>query len=149
MLSDQGRSSHRRCSVRKDVCRNFATFTGKHLRQSLFFNKAAGISNFIKNEALAQVLSCDFTKFLIATFSQNTSGGCFCQEYFWITSWKPMLYVYLLQLLQRIRLLNKKNRCCIYKKNIMSLPEDVILCSRTKTRVLIWPFSHMHVKLLS
>ena len=93
---------------KKDVCRNFATFTGKHLRQSLFFNKAAGISNFIKNEALAQVFSCDFTKFLIATFSQNTSGGCFCQEYFWITSWKPMLYVYLLLLLQRIHLLNKK-----------------------------------------
>ena len=36
------RSSHRRCSVRKVVLRNFAKFTGKHLCQSLFFNKAAG-----------------------------------------------------------------------------------------------------------
>ena len=35
------RSSHRRCSVRKGVLRNFAKFTGKHLRQSLFFNKVA------------------------------------------------------------------------------------------------------------
>ena len=32
------RSSRRRCSVRKDVHRNFAKFTGKRLCQSLFFN---------------------------------------------------------------------------------------------------------------
>ena len=37
----RSRSSHRRCPVRKDVLRNFATFTGKHLCQSLFFNKVA------------------------------------------------------------------------------------------------------------
>ena len=36
------RSSHRRCSVRKGVLRNCAKFTGKHLPQSLFFNKVAG-----------------------------------------------------------------------------------------------------------
>ena len=36
------RSSHRRCSVRKGVFSNFAKFTGKHLRESLFFNKVAG-----------------------------------------------------------------------------------------------------------
>ena len=36
------RSSHRRCSVRKDVLRNFAKFTGKHQYQRLFFNKVAG-----------------------------------------------------------------------------------------------------------
>ena len=35
------RSSHRRCSVRKGFLRNFAKFTGKHLCQSLFFNKVA------------------------------------------------------------------------------------------------------------
>ena len=34
------RNSHRRCSLRKGVLRNFANFTGKHLCQSLFFNKA-------------------------------------------------------------------------------------------------------------
>ena len=32
-------SSHQRCSVRKGIFRNFAKFTGKHLCQSLFFNK--------------------------------------------------------------------------------------------------------------
>ena len=37
------RCSHRRCSTRKDVLRNFAKFTGKDLCQSLFFNKATGL----------------------------------------------------------------------------------------------------------
>ena len=37
------RSSHRRCSVRKSVVRNFAKFTGKHLCQTLFFNKVSGM----------------------------------------------------------------------------------------------------------
>ena len=37
------RSGHRSCSVKKDVLRNFAKFTGKHLCQRLFFNKVAGL----------------------------------------------------------------------------------------------------------
>ena len=36
------RSSHQRCSMKKGVFRNFGKFTGKHLCQGLFFNKAAG-----------------------------------------------------------------------------------------------------------
>ena len=35
------KSSHRRCSVRKGVLRNFAKFTGKRMCQSPFFNKIA------------------------------------------------------------------------------------------------------------
>ena len=35
------RSSRRKCSVRKGVLSNFTKFTGKHLCQSLFFNKVA------------------------------------------------------------------------------------------------------------
>ena len=38
------KSSQLRCSIIKDVLRNFATFTGKHLCQSLFFNKVAGLT---------------------------------------------------------------------------------------------------------
>ena len=34
----------RKCSIKKGVLRNFAEFTGKHLCQSLFFNKVAGLS---------------------------------------------------------------------------------------------------------
>ena len=55
------RSSHQRCSVKKSVLKNFAKFTGKHLRQSLFFNKVAGAAcNFIKKETLTQVFCCEF-----------------------------------------------------------------------------------------
>ena len=32
-----------RCSVKKGVLTNFVKFTGKHLYQSLFFNKTAGL----------------------------------------------------------------------------------------------------------
>ena len=37
------RSSHQRCSIQKGALRNFTKFTGKHLCQSLFFNKVAGL----------------------------------------------------------------------------------------------------------
>ena len=40
------KSRHQRCSVRKGVPRNFAKFTEKHLCQSLFFNKVAGLRHF-------------------------------------------------------------------------------------------------------
>ena len=39
----KNRNSHRRCSVKKNVLRNFAKFTGKHLCQSLFLNKVADL----------------------------------------------------------------------------------------------------------
>ena len=44
----------------KVFLRNFAKFTGKHLRQGLFFNNVAGVCNFIKIETLAQVFSCEY-----------------------------------------------------------------------------------------
>ena len=53
------------------ILRNFTKFTGKHLCQSLFFNKVAGLSpqacKFIKKEALAQVFSFEFVQFIRAT----------------------------------------------------------------------------------
>ena len=42
---------------KKGVLRNFAKFTGKHLYQSLFFDKVTEACNFIKIET--QVFSCD------------------------------------------------------------------------------------------
>ena len=42
-MKEQDRSSHQRCSVKKGVLKNFAKFTGKHMCQSLFFNKVAGL----------------------------------------------------------------------------------------------------------
>ena len=68
MLSN--RSSHQRYSVRKDVFRNFSKFTGKHLCQSLFFNKVvqAQACNFIKKETLAQVFAFEFWEISKKTF---------------------------------------------------------------------------------
>ena len=72
------RSSHRRCSVRKGVLRNFEKFTGKHLCQSLFFCRPEAC-NFIKKETLAQVFSCEFSKISKNTFFYRTPlGDCFC-----------------------------------------------------------------------
>ena len=72
------RSNHRRYSVRKGVLRNFAKFTGKHLCQIPFFNKAAGQAwNFIKKGTLVQVFSCEFCE-----ISDNT----FLTEHLWTTA---------------------------------------------------------------
>ena len=71
------RSSHQMYSVKKGVLRSFKKFTGKHLCQSLFFNKVAGRpANFIKKGTLAQVFSCEFCE-----FSKNTSFT----EHLWAT----------------------------------------------------------------
>ena len=56
-----------RCSV-KGVLRNFAEFTEKHLCQSFFFNKVAGlVCNFIKKETVAHVFSCEISKKIVMT----------------------------------------------------------------------------------
>ena len=67
-------SSHRRCSVRKGV-RNFAKFTGKHLCQSLFFNKAEGLrpGTLLKKRLWHWCFPENFAKFLRTLFLQNTS----------------------------------------------------------------------------
>ena len=56
------RSSHRRCSLKKAVLRNFTKFTGKHLCQSFFFKK----------ETLAQVFPCEFCDISNNTFLHKT-----------------------------------------------------------------------------
>ena len=74
----RNRSSHRRRSVRKDVLRNCAKFLGKHLRQSLFFNKVAGLR---KKETLTRVFSCKFCKLFKNTFFYRTPlDDCFLRN---------------------------------------------------------------------
>ena len=69
----KNRSSLPEVFCKKGVLRNFAKFTGKHLCQSLFFNKVAGAAcNFIKKETLTQVFSCEFCEISKNTFSQRT-----------------------------------------------------------------------------
>ena len=69
------RSSHRRCSLKNGVLRNFAKFTGKHLRQSLLFNKVAGLrpATLLKKRICHRCFPVNFTKFLRTPFLQTTS----------------------------------------------------------------------------
>ena len=64
-------------SIKKGVLKRFAKSTGKHLCQSLFFNKVAGLRpqtcNFIEKETLAQVSSCEFCEISRNNFSYRTS----------------------------------------------------------------------------
>ena len=73
------RSSHQMCSLRKGALRNFTTFTGKHLCQSLFFNKVAGLGSatLLKKRLWHRCFPGNFAKFLRTLFLQNTSGRLF------------------------------------------------------------------------
>ena len=72
------RSSHRRCSVRKDVLRNFPKFTGKHLCQSLFLIKfqASGLrpATLLKTRLWHRCFPVNLAKFLRTPVLQNNSG---------------------------------------------------------------------------
>ena len=62
--------------MKKGVLRNFTKFTGKHLCQSLFFNKVAGLSpaTLLKKRPWHRFFPVNFAKFLRTYFLQNTSG---------------------------------------------------------------------------
>ena len=67
-----GRSSHRRCSIKIVALKNFAKFTGKHLCQSLFFNKVAA-PTLLKKRLWHRCFPVNLAKFLGTPFLQNTS----------------------------------------------------------------------------
>ena len=60
------RSSRSQIFFKIGVLKNFAGFTGKHMCQSLFFNKVAGMrpATLLKKDTLAQLFSVNFVKFL-------------------------------------------------------------------------------------
>ena len=70
------RSSHQRCFIKKGILKNFAKFIGKHLCQSLYFNKVIGLRPIFKNTF--------FTKHLRPTASVDSqkSGSLYCNELF-------------------------------------------------------------------
>ena len=73
------RSSRPDMFCKRGVLTNFAKFTGKHLCQSLFFNKVAGRTLFLKN--LAQVFSCQFCEIRKNTFSTEHLWWMFLKCY--------------------------------------------------------------------
>ena len=61
---------------KKGVLRNVSKLTGKHLCQSLFCNKVAGLrpATLLKKRLWHRCLPVNFEKFLRKTFLQNTFG---------------------------------------------------------------------------
>ena len=62
--------SHRGCSARKVVLRNFTNLTGKHLWQSLLFHKVVGLrtATLLKKRLWHRCFSVNFAKFLKTPF---------------------------------------------------------------------------------
>ena len=121
------RTGHRKYSVRKGVLRNFAKFTGKHLVQSLFFNKVAGLS-LVKNKTLAQVFFCEFCE-----ISNNT----FFTEYLWL-----LLYWYVTDYMLFERLKNTFKNCSLYTIPITLFYSNLELHSPTKSLLLDVPHKY-------
>ena len=75
------RSSHRRCSIKKDIIKDFAKFTGKHLRWSIFFNKVESLKpeTLLKRDsnpgAFLWILRLCLPKHFL--FFRTTPGDCF------------------------------------------------------------------------
>ena len=98
MVSKCVLSRHQRCSIEKAVLRTFAKFTGKHLCQSLFFNKVAGLR---PEDTLAQVFSCEFCEISMNTFCYRTNqvaASGFCKETIKSTEVQPQNVLILLYL---------------------------------------------------
>ena len=77
------RSRHRKCFVKKYVLRNFAKFAGKHLCQSLCFNKVAGLLAMSLKRRLGQRhFSCEFCEISGNTFCYRTPPD----DCFWMSS---------------------------------------------------------------
>ena len=65
----------RRCSVKKGVLKNFTKFTGKYMRQNLFFNKVAGLrpASLLKKRLWHRWwFPVNFVKFLETPFFYRT-----------------------------------------------------------------------------
>ena len=80
------RSSHQMCFLRKDILRNFAKFTGKHLCQSLFFNKVSGLRRasllkkrltLLKKRLWHRRFPVNFAKLLRNLFYRTPLDNCF------------------------------------------------------------------------
>ena len=62
--------------MKKGALINFTKFTGKYLRQSIFFNKVTGLraATFLKRKLWRKCFPVNFVKFLRAPDLYNTSG---------------------------------------------------------------------------
>ena len=72
--SFSSRGSLPKVFCKRCVLRNLTKFTGKHLRQSLFFNKVAGLrpATLLKKRFWHRCFPVNFVKFLRTTFFRRT-----------------------------------------------------------------------------
>ena len=79
------RSSHQKCSMKKGALWNFTKFTGKHLCQSPFFDKVAGLRppTLLKERLWNRCFPVNFVKVLRTSFLQNTSGRLLLKWKYW------------------------------------------------------------------
>ena len=85
--ADLHRSSHLRCSKEKRVLKIFAKFTGKHLFQSLFFNKVAGLrpATLVKKRLWHKYFPINFPKPLRTPILKNV-----CERLLLDAGWRTM-----------------------------------------------------------
>ena len=68
LLHEINRSSRAEVFYKKNVLKNFPKFTGKHLCQSLFFDKVAGPATLLKKKLWHRCFPVNFGKFLRSAF---------------------------------------------------------------------------------
>ena len=67
--------------MKKGVLKKFGKFTGKHLCQSLFFNKVAGRpATFLKKRLWHRCFLVNFAKFLRTPFYRTPLDDCFLKK---------------------------------------------------------------------
>ena len=76
------RSSHQRCFVKKVLLKNFSKFTGKHLSQSLYFNKVARRrpATLLKKRLWHRCFPVNFAKSLRTPSLIEHLRCCFCMQ---------------------------------------------------------------------
>ena len=110
-----------RMFYKKGVLRNFAKFTGKHLCQSLFFNKVAGLRRgiLLKMRLWHWYLPVDFTKFLRTPFYIKHLWCLFLfdSNFMFIAKGKLYIsYIWFLLLLSETRLRPEKCLAIFYAR---------------------------------
>ena len=94
------RGRHWRCSLKKGALRNFTKITGKHLCQSLLFNKFAGLrpATLLKKRPWHRCFPVNFVNILRAPFLQKIHArGCRSQTLHWINLWRWLKFLYFSQ----------------------------------------------------
>ena len=108
MYSSRNGSSRPEVFCKKSVLRNFTKFMGKHLCQSLFFNKVAGLrhATLLKKGRWHRCFPVNFVKFLRTPF--------FMEQLWWL-------------LLKKKNRLTKKRRKCQCSETLVNNLVDVIV----------------------